>query len=387
MGLSNSKAYREADNELRQAQSYISKLCSNYLDFVESTNAIIDININELQDEIQSKINTVKSSAAFTSSDLTNEQKNQLHSSLEKTANMQKYSVRRLFETLQEAYDSFDEIASSISTCENEEDMQSDHDVLQEMRKLSMKLIDDYIKDLYDISFPPYLVAFYIASLRRMLYKGCDAILKEAISDYLRDCRDTALEEIDNIYCLGMTQGSFDGTNVEACRETLQLMILLNSEMREALFDLPFSHELIEKVQEDIQEHVQQIIRQVQLQFADRLDFLESIMDLDVEDDIDDFEDDEFDEENDIDDFDEELDDDDDDEEEEKPKKIIDKKGGKKRKNDTVVATTPSSSKKAAKKSEKATPTKSNTKATKSKGGKAEEEIGTRTRKAPQKYE
>jgi len=382
MGLSNSKAYREADNELRQAQSYISKLCSNYLDFVESTNAIIDVNINELQDEIQSKINAVKSSPAFTSSDLTNEQKNQLHNGLEKVANMQKYSVRRLFETLQEAYDSFDEIASSISTCENEEDMQSDHDVLQEMRKLSMKLIDDYIKDLHDISFPPYLVAFYIASLRRMLYKGCDAILKEAISDYLRDCRDTALEEIDNIYCLGMTQGSFDGTSVDACRETLQLMILLNAEMREALFDLPFSHELIEKVQEDIQEHVQQIIRQVQLQFADRPEFLESIMDLDVEDDTDDFDgDDEFDEEIDIDDFDGELED-----EEEKPEKVIDNKGGKKRKSD--IATGPSSSSKKAKQSEKATPTKANTKAaTKSNAKSSEGNTGTRLRKPPSKYE
>ena len=296
--------------------------------------------------------------------------------------------------------------------------MLSDHDALQEMRKLSMKLIDDYIQDLHDISFPPYLVAFYIASLRRMLYKGCDSILKEAISDFLRDCRDTALEEIDNIYCLGMTQGSFDGTSVEACRENLQLTILLNAEMREALFDLPFSHDLIEKVQEDIQEHVQQIIRQVQLQFANRPEFLESIMDLDVDDDTDDFdEDDVFDELNDE--LDELIAESDDAELGEKEEKS-DTKGSKKRKGPSPTSSSSSSSSSSSKKAKKIeasvptissppalsskkskqsgkaaepTPTKSNTKATtvtktKVKASKSPQVFtGPRTRKAPSKYE
>ena len=317
----------------------------------------------------------MKSTPAFTSSELTNDQKNQLTSALEKTSNMQKYSVRRLFEILSDAYDSFDEIASSISTCENEDDMVSDHDLLLDMRKLSMKLIDDYIKDLHDISFPPYLVAFYIASLRRMLFKGCDSILKEAIMDYLTDCRDTALEEIDNLYCIGMTQGSFDGSSVEACRETLQLMILINSEMRDALYDLPFSHELIDDVQEDIQEHVQLIIRQVQLQFADQPEFLEAIMDLDVLDDTDDFEEDD----DDFDDF-----EDGDVEEEEEVVAITEssvKKGGKKRKSD-VVEVAPASTKKA-KPSPKKKETAKATKASKAK----EETVQPRTRAAPKKFE
>ena len=335
----------------------------------------------------------MKSTPAFTSSDLTNDQKNQLTSALEKTSNMQKYSVRRLFEILSDAYDSFDEIASTISTCENEDDMVSDHDLLLDMRKLSMKLIDDYIKDLHDISFPPYLVAFYIASLRRMLYKGCDSILKEAIMSYLTDCRDTALEEIDNLYCIGMTQGSFDGSSVEACRETLQLMILINSEMRDALYDLPFSHELIDEVQEDIQEHVQLIIRQVQLQFADQPEFLEAIMDLDVLDDTDDFEedDDDFDDfEDDI----EEIEDVAEEEEEEEALPVTEssvKKGGKKRKSD-VVEVAPASTKKAkavAKvSSPKPSPKKKETaKAKASKAAKEETAVQPRTRTAPKKFE
>jgi len=330
----------------------------------------------------------VKSTPAFTSSELTNDQKNQLTSALEKTSNMQKYSVRRLFEILSDAYDSFDEIASSISACENEDDMVSDHDLLLEMRKLSMKLIDDYIKDLHDISFPPYLVAFYIASLRRMLYKGCDSILKEAIMDYLTDCRDTALEEIDNLYCIGMTQGSFDGSSVEACRETLQLMILINSEMRDALYDLPFSHELIDDVQEDIQEHVQLIIRQVQLQFADQPEFLEAIMDLDVLDDTDDFEEDD-------DDFDDFEDDDveeieDDGVEEEEALAITEssvKKGGKKRKSD-VVEVAPASTKKAKAATKVSSPKpKETAKATKASKAAKEETVQPRTRAAPKKFE
>ena len=328
----------------------------------------------------------MKSAPAFTSSDLTNDQKNQLIAALEKTSNMQKYSVRRLFEILSDAYDSFEEIASSISTCENEDDMVSDHDVLLEMRKLSMTLIDGYIKDLHDISFPPYLVAFYIASLRRMLYKGCDSILKEAITDYLGECRDTALEEIDNIYCLGMTQGTFDGSDVEACRETLQLMILINSEMRDALYDLPFSHELIQGVQDDIQEHVQLIIRQVQLQFADKPDFLEAIMDLDVLDDTDDFEEDD-------DDLDEDNDDDDGDDDEvyaieditEEP--VDNKKGGKKRKSDVVVL--PSATKKVKAESPKASPKKKATPSKKEPKAKKNDAPATsvRSRNPPKKYE
>ena len=348
------------------------------------------MNIIELNGEIQAKVNTVRSTPAFTSPDLTNEQKNQLNAALEKTSNMQKYCVRRLFEILSDAYDSFEEIASSISTCENEDDMVSDHDVLLEMRNLSMKLIDGYIKDLHDISFPPYLVAFYIASLRRMLYKGCDSILKEAIVDYLQECRDTASEEIDNIYCLGMTQGSFDGSDVEACRETLQLMILINSEMRDALYDLPFSHELIQGVQDDIQEHVQLIIRQVQLQFADKPEFLEEIMDLDVLDDTDDFEED-----------DDDLDDEDDDEvydiediaEEEPVVESDNKKGGKKRKSEVVVVL-PSSTKKAkaesppSPKKKATTPKKETSKKETKKAKKNEAPVASaRSRNPPKKYE
>jgi hypothetical protein len=264
--------------------------------------------------------------------------------------------------------------------------MVSDHDLLLDMRKLSMKLIDDYIKDLHDISFPPYLVAFYIKSLRRLLLLGCDSILKEAIMDYLTDCKDTALEEIDNLYCIGMTQGSFDGSSVEACRETLQLMILINSEMRDALYDLPFSHELIDDVQEDIQEHVQLIIRQVQLQFADQPDFLEAIMDLDVLDDTDDFEedDDDFDdfEDGDVEEIEDDVEDDDDEEEVVAVTESSVKKGGKKRKSD-VVEVAPASTKKP-----KPSPKKKETaKATKASKAAKEETVLPRTRAAPKKFE
>lgn len=286
MGNSNSAAIATAENETSVAKESIIRACSDYIEFMETTSMMIDVNISDLAAELQSKVNSVKGSDAFKTLPIATF--NSLAGDLEKCCNTQKFSVRRFFLTLQEAYDRFEEIAESLDEAEETEDIPSTDDLFHELRHVAKEYIAQYSKELDDLKpeMTREIQEQRVAAFRRMLFKASETVVDIAVLEYIQSCKERAIEEIDNLFCTGMTRGAFDGSDVVSTRGLLQSIIYVSHDLCLSLEELPFptKEDIIEEAKEQIKSTVGDIIRRVQLTFANQPDFLEALMDLDVDD-------------------------------------------------------------------------------------------------------
>jgi len=162
-----------------------------------------------------------------------------------------------------------------------------------------------------------------------MLYKAAEAHVADAVSFFVSSYRNAALEDIDNLLCLGMTSGALSSEDPEDVRSCLRNIITVNAVARHALDDLPFTQrEAIDAAGTEIAERVHEVIRRVQLLNIDRPRVLEMLMDLDL-DDFGSDSDEDLDDVDDSDDSDDSDNTDDDDEEEERAVVVAAAGGGR----------------------------------------------------------
>ena len=168
---------------------------------------------------------------------------------------------------------------------EDYQEVVTDEEVLYTARIACKELLDQYSSEMNSIGLPTDLLATRHALLRRMLYKAAEAHVADAVSLFVSSYRRAALEDIDNLLCLGMTSGSLSSEDPEEVRAALRNIISVNAVARQALEDLPFTQrEAIEVAAAEIQETTQDVIRRVQLLNVERPRVLEMLMDLDMDD-------------------------------------------------------------------------------------------------------
>jgi len=147
----------------------------------------------------------------------------------------------------------------------------TDEEVLYSARIACKHYLKEYADEMADIKLPADLVKERAALLRRMLYRAAENIVSEAVDYYVDNYRNAALEDIDNLLCLGMTSGSLSSEDPEDVRTAVKNIITVNAVSRQALEDLPFTQrESIVAAQADIEAAVLDLIRKVQLQNIDR---------------------------------------------------------------------------------------------------------------------
>jgi len=221
MGNASSAAIAAAEKETAMAKESIIRGCSDYIEFMESTSMMIDVNIFDLAAELQSKVNSVKGGESFKALPIATF--NSLATDLEKCANTQKFAVRRFFLILQEAYDRFEEIAESIDEVDEQEEIPSTDDLFHELRLVATEYIAHYTKELSDLmpELTQDILDLRVAAFRRMLFKASETVVDIAVIEYIRSCKENAMDEIDNLFCTGMTRGAFDGSDIVVTRELL----------------------------------------------------------------------------------------------------------------------------------------------------------------------
>lgn len=109
-----------------QAKKGIDVLVSDYVEFLESTSALIDENIEDLGNEIAMATAQFRVSDEFKA--LSAEQQRILQEDVEKHANLHKHAVRRVFAILSDAYDTFEDMSYAITQPEDAEDLEDNDD-------------------------------------------------------------------------------------------------------------------------------------------------------------------------------------------------------------------------------------------------------------------
>lgn len=107
--------------------------------------------------------------------------------------------------------------------------------------------MEDISSDLSD-----QIITLRVSTFRRMLFEAAEAAVTDAVTEWINDCKNSALEDIDNILCMAMTRGAFDGSDIQTTRDVLKAIILINKTTRDALDNMPFPSkpELLEAAQE-----------------------------------------------------------------------------------------------------------------------------------------
>jgi hypothetical protein len=177
-----------------------------------------------------------------------------------------------------------DDSEGSDSSYDSFEEEVGDEDVLHYCRFAANDTAAAYEKEMRDIKLPESLLSQRLNMLNQMMYEAAEGSVAGAVQELVENVRLAALDDIDNIICLGMAQDIFSTNDGSLIREVLREVIATGAIARQALDDLPFSRrEEIENAKDDIINCVEAQIRDVQLKVSDKPDVLEHLMDLDID--------------------------------------------------------------------------------------------------------
>lgn len=113
-----------AEAEAATCKSRVDEVVSDYLEFLETTSALIDENIEDLDHEIAVVVTQLRVSDAVKA--LPAAEQSRLLENVEKHANLHKHSVRRVFSVLSDGYDTFEDMSYAIT--QPDEDGEGDED-------------------------------------------------------------------------------------------------------------------------------------------------------------------------------------------------------------------------------------------------------------------
>lgn len=178
-----------------------------------------------------------------------------------------------------------DDENTSETSFESYEEEVGDDDVLQLCRFAASDMTAAYEDEMREINLPEAILSKRLAMLSEMAYGAAECAVQDAVCELVENVRVAALEDIDNVLCMGMGQGVFFNPNGEDVRDMLREIIAVGAIARQSLEDLPFSRrDDIENAQEDIVNCVEGQIRDTQLRLSDKPEVLEFLMDLDIDD-------------------------------------------------------------------------------------------------------
>ena len=186
-----------------------------------------------------------------------------------------------MLELLRDSQDIFDEIVSAKTSIDSPDEIVSDAEIADELRLMIEGLVQKYETKVRESGCDENLRATRVAELERMLFKLADAIINQAKENAVNDVKNRAYEQIDDILCTEMCDGTF--SNAEAARKILQNFIAVYAVTKQALEELPFLQRAqIERAQDDLSEYIEDLIRRIQMVYAYHFDenSMRLIMDL-----------------------------------------------------------------------------------------------------------
>ena len=288
MGAAGSKSSSEAS--LATAKEELRIICDEYISFVQYTSAMIDVTLDSLDQEIQGFLQDTKKVNSFTDGEM-NELENYWHN--------QRVSVLKLFEVLAEAHHNIEGLVQpSVFECEELTDFISDDELLHQTRPYITKAIEQYCEEMKEVSLPADIIESRKKSLKVRLYKLADEVVSEAIEEFISDCKEACLDELDSMLCIGITTDALNGASIDSTRSLLKGIITVYKHARELMDEFPFNSKLdvIANAQREVANAVTDLMRRIQMTFIHNPSFLDQIMDFDVFDDvnIEDYEEDEL---------------------------------------------------------------------------------------------
>ena len=278
MGAAGSKSSNEAS--LAVAKEELGVICDEYISFVQYTSAMIDVTLDSLDQEVQGFLQDTKKVNNFTDGDM---------SELESYWHNQRVSVLKLFEILAEAHHNIEGLVQpSVFDCEELTDFISDDELLHQTRPYITKALEQYCEEMKEVSLSDDIIESRKKSLKVRLYKLADEVVSEAIEEFISDCKEACLEELDNMLCIGITTDALNGASIDSTRSLLKGIINVYKHARELMDEFPFNSKLdvIANAQREVANAVTDLMRRIQMTFIHNPTFLDQIMDFDVVDDV-----------------------------------------------------------------------------------------------------
>jgi len=271
--MGNSQSLQVAETKAAQTKVAIDSAVDSYCEFLELTSSQIDLDIEDLGSEIAILTTQFRTCDEFKA--LPADKALVLQEDVEKYANLHKFSVRRAFAILEEAYDTFEDMCYAITAPDGEdeinfddyessegeddeeddgedteeqqldseddsedadyntqaaeeelaaeldsesdgsdsgsnetdyedfEEVVTDDEVLYSCRAACKDMLDQYESEMTGLGLPGDLLKQRLGLLRRMLYKAAEAHVSQAVAFFVDSYRNAALEDIDNLLCLG----------------------------------------------------------------------------------------------------------------------------------------------------------------------------------------
>lgn len=255
---------------------------------MENTSATIDLDIEGLNKELAKIVNTFREEKLMNAAPA--DVYRDVVEDVEKFCNGNKYSIRKLYETLNQACTVSEALSNHISPIDfvETEDSRffSDNDCRMEIYESCSAKIASYYADLQHTTLSHNIISSRMSTLRRMLYKEAESTVKEAVREKIFVYKSKVIEEIDNRFCLGMSQHQFDVEDALKARELLKSIIVIGQNARSLLIQSKYNEQiLLNAAFDEICFYVENCIRRVQLAFSlHSSEALDLLMDLEVDD-------------------------------------------------------------------------------------------------------
>jgi hypothetical protein len=301
--MGNQQSTIAAESLCAVTKQQINSKVDEYLSFIKNTSVEIDEDIEDLSNELAVIVTTFKESTTMKS--VSPSEYDNLVADVERHTNNHKHSLRRMFTCLGEAFDIFEDMASTIgedsdddddsedsedsegdsededesinddevgsidshpvleaetSDSESEHDSNgsnsdddsdssfeeyeediSDDDVLQLCRFAACDLAASYQDEMTEMGLDEKILSERMSVLREMSYSAAECAVADAVKDLVEYVRGSALEDVDDILSMGIASGTFASNNGQDIREILSEAIAIGAVARQTLEDLPFS--------------------------------------------------------------------------------------------------------------------------------------------------
>lgn len=257
--LSSSSA---AMSDFKRCNVEIAQVCDRYLDNVQEMLILADPNIEQIECKL---VEIIEKFRSLDSVKALGRGAEPYVASIERYANYQKHSIRKIISIVEMSQDELTDRFSKILMEDFGQDLTTEVDILQDALLYCDGLVVIYERDLsQDPETPPTLLASRCLRLRKLLTRATKELMEDAVTTAIANKKELILDSVDE-------------TVRQALRsterlETSQLKVLIdeildlaNDEIASfALFPVA-DFTLVDQACRDIDLHVRTLVRSIQL--------------------------------------------------------------------------------------------------------------------------
>ena len=267
--MGNSVAKAAVTNEAEELKQAIAEKCNSYVVGIENTSVVVDVELVELKADISNLVLRIHKHTLIAEVGML--QMSAIIEDVERHANCHKYAIWAMMKALNESQSKFEDIVSEKLNIQKRDEMISDTAVSNELRGEIDIIVPMYCKDLQEAGCGADLISLRRDELRRMLFKLGDNIIIQVKENIVNDYKNTAFEQIDEILCSEMSDGTF--SDPYSARSLLQSLVTIYAITSESLSALPFLQRTqVESAQDKLSEYIEDLIRRVQMVYAYHFD-------------------------------------------------------------------------------------------------------------------